>query len=89
MNQVAAYGLSGLMGGALYGAIGGAVVDSSPDSAHPVAKAALITGIVGGTLATIYSALRIGHIAEQQQLSPGTAYSSSMPLQGVQGVYFP
>ena len=68
MNRVVIGGLSGLASGALYGAIGASV---GRDADTPVLKGAVVSGLVGGTLATVAWALIVGRQAEQQLAASG------------------
>lgn len=85
MNRILIGGLSGLAGGALYGAIGAGV---GQKARNPVLKGALVSGVVGGTLSTLIMAVAVSNQPEQQQLSSGTA-PSPLPSGSTAGVYFP
>lgn len=88
MNRIAVAGLSGLGTGALYGAIGASVGGAAPTS--PVLKGAAVSGLIGGTLATITTAILVSQLPEEEK----AAALSGVPVQGAtlngaRGVYFP
>jgi len=77
MNRVVIGGLSGLVGGALYGALGAGV---GRDADNPVLKGAVVSGLVGGTISTVAWAL-IGQRQAEQQLAAAPKASGE--------IYFP
>lgn len=76
MNQIAVSGISGLLSGALYGAIGAGVGQAS--SGAPVLKGAAVSGLIGGVLATAVGAVIAQRQAESQLEAPQSAYSSEV-----------
>lgn len=80
MNQIAVSGLSGLAGGMLYGAVGGAVTRSASKrrKPNPILRGSLVAGAVGGVAATLVSALIVERQAQRQLDAPKTAYTAEL-----------
>ena len=85
MNRILVGGLSGLASGMLYGAIGASVAGAA--RTKPVLQGAVVSSVIGGTLATVATAILAQQPLKGGQLSGAPAQSAT--LNGVGGVCFP
>lgn len=74
MNTIVFHGVTGLIGGMLYGALGASVGENA--RSRPVLKGALVAGAIGGTAATVLGAVRATSVGQ-------------IPAGNVTGAYFP
>ena len=74
MNTIVVHGVSGLVAGMMYGAIGASVGENARNK--PVLKGALVAGAIGGTAATVLGAVR-------------ATSAGRIPAGNVTGAYFP